>query len=492
MNTSMIRNIIGYVLIFEGAFLALPCIVSIIYQEPVGVWYMIFATLSLILGLLLLLKKPKDNTMYLKEGLVATGLTWIVMSLIGCLPLWLSGEIPSFIDAFFETVSGFTTTGSSILSEVEPLSHTALFWRSLTHWIGGMGVLVFLLAIVPMSGGSHFNLMRAESPGPDVGKVVPKIKTSAAILYLIYFGLTVLEFILLIIGKMPVFDAVNSALATAGTGGFGFKNDSFMSMTAYQQWVVGIFMLVFATNFNLYCYIIFRQFKKIPGMEEIKVYLGLIVSAVLVFFFSTKDLYATKFEALTHAVFQTGTFMSSTGFASTDFDKWPSIAKVVIVILMFCGACAGSTGGGLKVSRIVIMIKNIGKEIASCIHPRIVRKVTFEGKVVDNDLSRSIFVYFMIFLLILTGSTILVSIEGRDIVTSFTSCLTCLNNMGPGLGEIVGPTGNFGSLTTFSKCVLIFNMLAGRLELFPILMLFHPSLYKSGFKSRFRSMKREA
>ena len=366
MNKAMIRYILGYVLSILALLLLLPCLVALIYQEMEGFHYLAVAAFGALLGYLMIRKKPEDTVFHLKEGCIATALSWIVMSLYGCLPFWISGEIPSFTDALFETISGFTTTGSSILSDVEALSHCALFWRSFTHWIGGMGVLVFLLAVIPLSGGSNMNLMRAESPGPSVGKLVPKVKHTARILYLIYLGMTILQVLFLLAGKLPLFDALTTTFGTAGTGGFAIKNDSMMSYTAYQQWVYTIFMALFGVNFNAYYLILFGKFKKAFAMEEVRWYFIIIFCSTAFIFFQIMGNYSTAFEALAHAAFQVSTIITTTGFATTDFNLWPAASRTVLVLLMFIGACAGSTGGAIKCSRVLLRWRHQG--IALCRH----------------------------------------------------------------------------------------------------------------------------
>ena len=483
MNTSIIRYILGQVLRLEGLFLFLPCMVSVIYWEASGLAFLSSALLCILLGTLMTVKKPTTHTFYLKEGCITTALSWIVLSIFGALPFYISGEIPSFTDALFETVSGFTTTGASILSDVEALSHCSLFWRSFTHWIGGMGVLVFLLAIVPLSGGSNINLMRAESPGPSVGKLVPKMKLTARILYGIYFVMTVIMIFLLLAGNMPLFEALCTAFGTAGTGGFGFLNDGMASFSPYIQWVITIFMILFGVNFNAYYYILFRQFSKAFAMEEVRYYFLIILSAVAIIFIDILDMFSTTFEALTHAAFQVGSIITTTGYSTTDFNLWPQTSKCVLVLLMFIGACAGSTGGGMKVSRFLILFKNIGKEFHSYIHPRSVKKIQLDGKPVEHDVVRSINVYCFTFAAIFCASVLLISLEGYDFTTTFTAVAATFNNIGPGL-ELVGPMSNYGHLSDFSTWVLTFDMLAGRLELFPLLLLFHPTIWSDYFKQR--------
>ena len=483
MNTSIIRYVLGQVLRIEGFFLFLPCIVALIYQEASGFAFLGTALLCIMLGTLMTSRKAKSNIFYLKEGCITTSLSWIVLSIFGALPFCISGEIPSFTDALFETVSGFTTTGASIVSDVEALSHCVLFWRSFTHWIGGMGVLVFLLAIIPLSGGSNINLMRAESPGPSAGKLVPKMKLTARILYSIYLFMTVLMLILLLLGGMPLFEALCTSFSTAGTGGFGFLNDGMASYSPYLQWVITIFMILFGVNFNAYYYILYRQFSKAFAMEEVRYYFLIILASIGIIFVDILDLFSNAFEALTHAAFQVGSIITTTGFSTTDFNLWPQTSKTILVLLMFIGACAGSTGGGMKVSRFVILFKNIGKEFHSYIHPRSVKKIQLDGKPVEHEVIRSINVYCFTFTLIFCASVLLISLEGHDFVTNFTAVAATFNNIGPGL-EMVGPASNFGFFTDFSKWVLTFDMLAGRLELFPLLILFHPKMWKDFIQNK--------
>ncbi|MCI9211108.1 MAG: TrkH family potassium uptake protein [Eubacterium sp.] len=483
MNGSIIRFILGNVLKIEGLLLFLPAIVSGIYFEHEGIYYVSVAAVCLILGFLMTRKKPKSQVFYLKEGCITTSLSWILLSFFGCLPFYLSKEIPSFTDALFETISGFTTTGASILNDVEALSHCALFWRSFTHWIGGMGVLVFLLAVIPLSGGSHINLMRAESPGPSVGKLVPKIRYTARILYVIYFAMTVLEVILLLFGGMPVFDALTTSFGTAGTGGFGIKNDSFMSYSPYLQWVVTVFMILFGINFNAYYLMLFGKLKKALCIEEVRAYLFIILAAIGIIFFNILHIYNGIFDALTHAAFQVGSIITTTGFSSVDFNLWPKASQSILVLLMFIGACAGSTGGGIKVSRFIVLIKTIIKELNSYIHPKSIKKIKMDGKPVEHEVVRSTNVYFITFMIIFSASVFAVSFEGKDLVSNFTAVAATINNIGPGL-QMVGPTQNFQHFSVFSKYVLMFDMLAGRLELFPLLILFHPGAWKDLFTKR--------
>ena len=482
MNSSMILFILGYVLRIEGLLMLPAAAVGLIYRETQGWAYLAVGILCVLLGTRFSRERPENSVFYLKDGCVATALSWIVMSAFGALPFMLTGEIPSFTDAMFETVSGFTTTGASILTDVEAMCHCSLFWRSFTHWIGGMGVLVFLLAVVPLSGGSHFNLMRAESPGPSVGKLVPKVKATARLLYLIYMAMTILQIILLAF-DMPLFDAIVHSFGTAGTGGFGTKGDSLASYSRYAQWVTTIFMILFGVNFNAYYFLLFRKFRKAWEMEEVRWYLVIILGAVGILFLDVVRIYDTASEALTHAAFQVASIITTTGFATADFNLWGQTSKVTLVLLMFVGACAGSTGGGIKVSRIVLQVKTVVRELYSYIHPKSIRSVKMDGKPVDNGMIHSVCVYLTTFLLLFTISVFLVSLEGRDLVTTFTAVAATINNIGPGL-ELVGPAGNFSMLSGLSKWTLIFDMLAGRLELFPMLILFHPSLWRDSFSRR--------
>lgn len=480
MNSSMIRFILGNILKTEAALLLLPCLVALIYSETEGILYLPVAAGAFFLGLLMTHRKPASNVFYLKEGCIATSLSWIFLSFFGSLPFCLTGEIPSLTDALFETISGFTTTGASILSDVEALSHCSLFWRSFTHWVGGMGVLVFLLAIVPMSGGSNINLMRAESPGPSVGKLVPKIRYTARFLYLIYLGMTMLEVALLLLGRMPLFDALCTAFGTAGTGGFGIKNSSIAGYSVYIQWIVTIFMILFGINFNAYYLLLFGKIKQALKMEEIRYYLLIILVSVGIIFLNILGVCANAFDALTQSAFQVASIITTTGFSTTDFNLWDESCKIVLVLLMFIGACAGSTGGGIKVSRFTILFKTVRKEFMSYIHPKSIKKIQMDDKPIEHEVVRTVNVYFITFMIVFVLSVFLISFDNTDLVTGFTAVAATINNIGPGL-ELVGPSANFGFFSPFAKYVLMFDMLAGRLELFPLLLLFHPSIWKDLF-----------
>lgn len=490
MNKQMIRYILGQVLRIEGILMLLPCVVAVIYREKEGYVILGVAALCFFLGTAATIRKPESQVFYLKEGCVATALSWIVMSVFGCLPFYLTGATPSFVDAMFETISGFTTTGSSILTDVEALAMSLNFWRCFTHWIGGMGVLVFLLAVIPLSGGSHINLMRAESPGPSVGKLVPKIRYTARILYIIYVGMTLVQIVLLLIGHMPLYDALTITFGTAGTGGFAIKSDSISSYSPYLQWVITIFMILFGVNFNAYYLILFRKFKKAAAIEEVRYYFLVILAATAFIAWSLCRSAMGFADALRHAAFQVGSIITTTGFATTDFNLWSGSCKTVLVLLMFIGACAGSTGGGIKVSRFVLLIKTVKKELNSYIHPKSIKKIKVDGKPVEHEVVRSTNVYFITFMILFVLSVFLVSLEGKDLVTTFTAVATTINNVGPGL-EQVGPMANFAHLTNLSKIVLSFDMLAGRLELFPLLILFHPSLWKDAVNQGVRRRKKE-
>ena len=487
MNGAMIVYILGQVLRIEGLLMLPSFFVGLIYGEKQGWVFLIWGLICVLIGTLITLKKPKNTMIYLKEGCVSTALCWIVLSAFGAVPFVLTGEIPRFIDAMFETVSGFTTTGSSILTDVEAMSHPSLFWRSFTHWIGGMGVLVFLLAVLPMAGGSQFQLMKAESPGPSVGKLVPKVGVTARILYIIYFVMTVITIILLLLGGMDPFDAVTISFGTAGTGGFGVRADSCAGYSTYCIWVITIFMLLFGVNFNFYYYLVLKRIRDAFKMEEVRCYFIIVAVATGICFLTLMDDF-DSFEAFTHSAFQVATIITTTGFATEDFNNWHSVAKTVLVLLMFCGACAGSTGGGIKVSRIVVFVKSAVKEVGTYIHPRSIKRVKVEGKPVEHEAIRSINVYLTTYVMIFALSVFAISLEGKDLVTTFTSVAATINNIGPGL-ELVGPTASFAHMTDLSKWVLIFDMLAGRLELFPMLILFHPTIWKQAIQRKARSKR---
>ncbi len=458
-------------------FLLLPCLTALCYRESSGFAFLFTAVLCFLLGKAATFRKPKNTVFYGREGFVTVSMCWIVLSIFGALPFLLNGDIPSVPDALFETVSGFTTTGSTILTDIESLSKCSLFWRSFTHWIGGMGVLVFVLAVLPIAGGgSQMYLMRAESPGPSVNKLVPRVKNTAMILYGIYIVITIIEIILLLIGGMPLFDALTSAFGTAGTGGFGIKNDSFASYSVFCQGVVSIFMILFGINFNIYYLLLCKKHKQAFQSDELRMYLAVILASTVFIAFNIRHLFP-GFQALHHALFQVGSIITTTGFATQDFNTWPELSKMILIFLMFFGACAGSTGGGIKISRILILMKSIKKELFSIVHPRSVQKIRVDGQVIEHDVIRSVNVFMAAYLLIIMLSILIVSLENKDTVSTVTSVITTLNNIGPGL-ELVGPVGNFSSFTALSKFVFLFDMLAGRLEIFPLLILFMPDTWK--------------
>lgn len=478
MNLAMVRYLIGWMLGVESLFLLLPALTAILYREHVVLAYLGAAAICMAISALCCHKKPTNSRFYAREGFVTVALCWIVLALTGALPFLFSGEIPSVVDALFETISGFTTTGATILSDVEALSHASLLWRSLTHWVGGMGVLVFMLIVLPLAGGQTIHLMRAESPGPSVSKMSPHMRDTAFILYAIYFGMTVLQIILLLLGGMAFFDAVCTAMATAGTGGFGIWNDSIAHYDSYYlQGVISVFMILFGVNFSAYYLVLSRRFRDALRIEEIRLYLGVILGFALLIAFNVRDMFGSFFESFHHALFQVASIITTTGFATVDFNQWPAFSKSLLVLLMFIGACAGSTGGGIKCSRIVLMFKSIKKEMQYLIHPRAVRVNKMDGRRVQHEVMRSVNVFLIAYLLIFVVSILLVSLTCEDMVTSFTAVATTLNNVGPGL-ELVGPTANFGFFTPLSKIVLMFDMLAGRLEVFPMLLLFTPATWR--------------
>lgn len=476
MNYRMIRNILGYVLLFEAAFLLFPALVALIFREPEGVSYLTTAGVCLGVGALFLIGKAKNRVLFSRDGLVIVALSWFLLSLFGALPLWFTREIPSFVDALFESASGFTTTGASIITEVESLSHASLFWRSFTHWVGGMGILVFMMAFLPLSGGQNMHIMRAESTGPSVSKLVPRVRTTALLLYLIYIVLTLAELVALLIGKMNFFEALNTALATAGTGGFGFRNDSFASFAPHLQWTVGIFMALFSINFSSYFFLIHGRVKDFFNLET-RVFLGILLGASALITWNIAASCNSVAEAGRNAFFTVSSVMSTTGFSTADFNLWPQFSRTLLVFLMFGGACAGSTCGGIKLSRIIILFKGLARECRSAIHPKQVKRITVGGRPVEESVVRSVFIYTFCLCALLLGSTLLISLDGADFTTNITAVITTLNNVGPGL-NLVSPTGNFAFFSDFSKCVLIFDMLAGRLELFPVLLLFCPRTWK--------------
>ncbi len=483
MNFRVIAKYMGNILMLEGVFMAQSIIVALIYKEyhtllPFGVTILA----CLIIGFLLSKVKQDDRGIYAKEGYVSVALGWILISVFGAMPFVISGYIPNFIDAFFEVVSGFTTTGSSILTNVEALSNSMLYWRSFTHWLGGMGVLVFLMAIVPMSntkgGGEGLQLMRAESPGPSVGKMTPTLKETARVLYTIYVAMTVSLIVMLLLSGMPLFDSMLTAYGTAGTGGFGIKGDSMASYSHLTQFIVAVGMMMFGVNFSIYYLIIKRKFKEAFSNEELRCYLGIIAVATLLIFFNVISSYENAGVALLDSFFSVNTVITTTGFATANFDLWPELSRFILVAIMISGASAGSTGGGVKVSRLIILLKTIKREISSVIHPRRVKSIMIDGKPVSETVVKNTLAYFAVYWFIAVGSMFMLAlIDGFNSETTVTAVMACLNNIGPGL-NMVGPAGNFSMFSPLSKIILSFDMLVGRLEIWPMLLLLMPSTYK--------------
>lgn len=480
MNYSMIRFILGRMLRIEGLVLLIPAFVSLIYQEHSGLTFVLTAALLMALSLILG-KRPKNTVFYAKEGFIIVALAWILWSAFGALPFVMSGSIPHFVDAFFETVSGFTTTGSTILQDIEALPKGINFWRCLTHWIGGMGVLVFVMAVIPLGNKGAMFLMRAEMPGPTCDKLVPKSRGTAKILYGMYIFLSCGEVILLLAGGMNLYNAVIHTFSTAGTGGFSSMNASIAAFdSAYIDGVITVFMLLFGVNFNLYYLLLLKNVKAVIKSEELRAYLGVVVAATVVITINILHLYETPLRALRYAAFQVASIITTTGFVTANFDLWPELSKMVILLLMIIGACAGSTGGGMKVSRILILAKTISKEIRQILHPKSVNVVKMDGKRVPGESIHGVYVYLICYLVILAGSILLVALDNFDFTTNFTAVLTTLNNVGPGLAK-VGAIENFSHFSYFSKVILSLDMLVGRLEILPILMLFAPQVWRKRF-----------
>ena len=470
VNIKTVLRILGLSLLIEGALMLLPIITALIYSES-PVPFIIPGLILLVLGAGLSAFSPGSVTLYARDGFVAVSLVWIAMSAFGALPFVISGDIPAYIDALFETVSGFTTTGASVVNDVEAMSRSCLFWRSFTHWIGGMGVLVFIMAVLPLSGEHSMHIMRAEVPGPIVGKLVPRAKDTAKILYLIYAGLTVLETVLLRFGGMSFFDALLHAFGTAGTGGFSTRSASVGAYdSVYIELVIAVFLVVFSINFNLYYLIGKGRIKEALSGEELKVFLAAVAGATLLIAAGISDSSGGFAQGLRHAFFNVASIVSTAGFCTVDYTLWPQYAQTIIVMLMFCGACAGSTGGGIKVSRIMILLKDAAADIGRMISPRRVKKVRIDGRSVPDSVVQTVCSFFFMFFAVLLICTLIVSLDGFDFATSFTASLSCISNVGPGL-SLVGPTGNFAIFSSLSKSVMIFTMLAGRLEIYPVIIL---------------------
>ena len=477
MNYKLILSTLGRVLIIEAACLLLPLLCSIIYKEIYITDLLICIGLCLLAGFVLALFKPKNKTFYSKEGFVTVALSWIIISVFGAFPFMVTGFIPNFFDAFFETASGFSTTGASILSDVEILPKSLLMWRSFTHWIGGMGVLVFLVAILSLSGGSNVYLIKAESPGPSVSKLVPRVKDGAKILYTIYIGLTAIELVLLLIGGLDLFSSLTLTFGTAGTGGFGILNSSIAGYSEYVQVVITIFMLIFGVDFSIYYLILLRKFKSVLKFDEFKAYIGIVSISIAVITINCLSVFGNLWDTLRHSAFQVASIITTTGYSTADFDLWPSLSKTILVILMFFGACAGSTGGGMKISRIILLLKSIVKEIKILAHPRTTFKTTMNGRVVEHETIRAVNVFTAVYFAIFVGALLIISVDNFDFTTNFTAVAATINNIGPGL-NMVGPTQNFSGFSDFSTFILSMVMLTGRLEIFPMVMLFAPTTWK--------------
>ena len=480
MNYKMMGRFIAQILSIECVFMLPALIISLCYGESTAVKGFLFTILLIIViaAALFLICRGAPSAFYAKEGLVCVGISWIALSLAGCLPFYISREIPSYVDAFFEIVSGFTTTGASIVPSVEDLSHGILYWRSFSHWLGGMGVLVFLLAFTGEKGkGFTMHLLRAESPGPNVGKLVPKMRKTAAILYIIYIVLTFINIIFLLIGGMSLFEAVCTAFGTAGTGGFGIKNDSLASYSPYIQNITTVFMILFGVNFSCYYLLLLKQFKSVFKDEELRLYFGIILVSIILIVLNLRGFYGTLEETIRHAAFQVGSIITTTGYATTDFDLWPSFSKAILMCLMVSGACAGSTGGGIKVARILLLFKSLRRNIRQVLNPRKVQAVRNNDTIVDEKVLDNTNAYLAAYVIIIFVVFAIISLDGFSIGTNFSAVLCTFNNIGPGM-EAVGPTCNFSAYSNLSKLVLSWAMLAGRLEIFPVLVLFSRNTWR--------------
>ena len=478
MNRKMVLNTIGRIMVLEATLMLIPATVSLIYKEFSDLFaFLITIGISALLGLVtILLCRTRDHVIYARDGFITVGLAWIVLSLIGALPFYISQQIPHYIDAFFEIVSGFTTTGASILKNVEAMSHGMLFWRSFTHWIGGMGVLVLIMAIIPNVSDRSIHIMRAEMPGPVVDKLLPRIKDTAKILYIIYIVLTATEVIMLLFGGMPLYDSLVHTFGTAGTGGFGIKADSIAGYSPYLQWVITIFMLIFGVNFNIYFLILIKKFKSALKSSELWTYLGIVASAIGIITINIHTIYGSFSETLRHSAFQVASITTTTGFSTADFNAWPTLSKAILVLLMFIGACAGSTAGGIKVSRVVIIFKMIGKEFGRLLRPRSVKTIKHEGKIVEEKVLTSVTTYLAVYIVCFVAVFLLLSFDKFGFETNFTAAAACFNNIGPGLAN-VGPISSYADYSIFSKIILSVAMLLGRLEIFPLIIAFSPTTW---------------
>lgn len=481
MNLKMTRYILGRMLGVEALLLLFPMLVSMIYREEEWKAFLITSVILAFLYLIFGRKKPKDSTIYGKDGFVIIASAWILWSLFGALPFWFSKSIPSYIDAFFETVSGFTTTGSTILTDIAALPRGMNFWRCFTHWIGGMGVLVFVMVVISLEDKNSMHLMRAEVPGPETDKLVPKARDTAKILYAMYFALTVTEIIFLLLGGMNLYDSIVHSFSTAGTGGFSSRNESVAFYnSAYIDGVITVFMILFGINFNIYYFLLLKKFKVVFKNEEVRAYLGIILGATLLVTANLIRTYGSILQAFRYAAFQVASIITTTGFVTADFNLWPEFSKAILLMLMVIGACAGSTGGGMKVSRVLILLKSIGREMKRLLHPKSVNIVKVNGKKIGEDTLQGVYVYFISYVAIFIVSVLLISLDNFDFATTFSGVLTTINNTGPGISA-VGPIENFAGFSGFSKIVFCLNMLIGRLEIFPFLMLFSPNLWRKKF-----------
>lgn len=479
MNYPMIRYVLAWVLRVEGAIMALPCLIALVFHEQTGFAFLLCMLICLTIGFAGTARRPRETEIYTKDGMVAVSLAWLVLSLFGALPFVMTGEIPNYVDALFEIISGFTTTGASIVSDVEALSHATRFWRSFSHWIGGMGVLVFILMMFPVRSGSQMNLMKAESPGYNVSKFVPHVRDTAKILYRIYLVMTIVQILILLASGMYWFDALCITFGSAGTGGFGVLNDSCASYTPLQQVVTSVFMIAFGVNFSFYYLLTTRRARDAFRMEEVRAYLGIILAAIVIISFDTLRLYASAGECVRAALFQVASIITTTGYSTTNFDLWPSLSKEVLLLLMCIGACAGSTGGGLKVSRILIFLRAAKRGIRSYVHPHNVMKVRMDGAPVSEEQVGSVYIFLILYVFVFALSVLVVSVDGFSFGTNFSAVAATLNNIGPGL-EVVGPMSNFSAYGYLSKAVLMFDMLAGRLELFPVFVMLNPDVWTKG------------
>lgn len=479
MNRRMVLFMLGRIIMLEAFILMLPAACSLIYKEKSFFAFLITIVIAFTVAFVLsVLNKPRDKTIFAKEGFVIVSLAWICFSAVGALPFVISGEIPSFIDAFFETVSGFTTTGASILTDVESKSHGILFWRSFTHWVGGMGVLVLMMAIFPTDTGRTIHIMRAEMPGPIIGKLVPKIKSTAKILYLIYIVLTATEALFLLLGGMSPFESIVYSLGTAGTGGFGIKSDGLASYTPYQQWVITVFMVIFGINFNLYYLVLTKKVRSALKSEELWFYLTIVATATVLITVNIYDMYGNTSDALRNSAFQVASLISTTGYATADFNLWPTFSKGILFLLMFTGACAGSTAGGLKLSRVILLFKSVRSNLKHMLHTRSVESIRFEGKKVDNATITNVASYFALYMLCIAVILLLLCLEPFDLETNISAAVSCFNNIGPGFSS-VGPMSSYAEYSDFAKLVLSCAMLLGRLEIYPMLLMFSPTVWRN-------------